>query len=150
MATTAAKQSATGNIEVNKQTMAQPYLGVIPLVTGSGNQPNAAALAMLTGTPTTCVYLSGVIVTGSGATTAKPVLVTISGLIGGARNFVYGFGADVNAPNQPLILNFDPPLPAVAVNTAIAVTVPPGGTGNLNSMVTAYGFAAVPAPIPNI
>lgn len=133
-------QQAGSNIEVSKATLAQPYLGVRPLCTGSGNQPNAPAIATLTPTATTIAYLCGLIATGSGATSAKPVVVTVDGLLGGTRSFCYGFTQPIAAVNTPLILNFDPPLSAADINTPIVVTVPAGGAGNLNSMVTAYGF----------
>jgi hypothetical protein len=136
--TTELKTGST--ITVGKNTIAQPYLGVTPLCTGSGNQPNAVAIATLTPTATTCAYLCGLIATGSGATSAKPVVVTVDGLLGGTRSFCYGFIQPIAAVNTPLILNFDPPLSAADINTPIVVTVPAGGVGNLNSMVTAYGF----------
>ena len=141
---------AGSNIEINKGTIAQPYIGVTPLVSGSGNQPNAIATATLTPSATTCAYLCGMIVTGSGAGAKTNVLVTVSGLLGGTRSFVYGFDTPATSINQPLNFNFNPPLPAAAINTPIVVTVPAGGVGNLNSMVTIYGFASTMPQIASI
>ena len=150
MAQTKAVQSSTGQIEVIKATMAQPYLGVIPLATGSGNCPNGLAMVHLTPTQNSTAYLCGFIVTGSGSVGGSIVLVTIEGLLGGTRSFCYGFEAGVNKVNTPLAFNFNPPLPGVAPGAQILLTVPAGGSGNLNSMATIYGFAALAAPIPNI
>jgi hypothetical protein len=150
MAQSTAKQSSTGQIEVSKATMAQPYLGVIPLATGSGNNPKTAAQAHLTPTPTSTAYLCGFVVSGSGATVASVAPVIVEGLLGGPRSFAYGFAQGINTVNTPLVLNFNPPLPASAPGVQILITVPPGGDSNLFSMVTIYGYAALAAPIPDI
>jgi hypothetical protein len=94
--------------------------------------------------------MSGFIVSGAGATVPKAVAVMVSGLLGGDRSFIYGFADDPRKANQTLQFSFVPPLPAVAINTPIVITVPPGGSGNLQSSVFAYGFYAVPAAIPAI
>lgn len=118
------------------------YATTTPLIAGSGNVAAASAAATLTGTSTTTVYLAGFEVTGSGATAALPVSVTVSGLLGGSRLYTYNFAAGVLVGNTPLIVTFDPPLPASAINTAIAVTCPSGGSGNTNNTVVAHGFYA--------
>ena len=102
--------------------------------------PNAEAVATLTPSATTCAYLCGFVVTGGGGTAEKIVVVTVAGLLGGTRSFCYAFRDDPQAVNEMLNLNFNPPLPAAAVNTPIVITCPAGGTGNLYNMVTAYGF----------
>ena len=150
MAQAKAKQSSTGQIDVTKATMAQPYLGVVPLVIGSGNQPNAIAMAHLTPTPTSTAYLCGMVVSGAGATAGSIVVVTIEGLLGGTRNLVYGFETGVNKVNPPLALSFNPPLPASGPGIQILITVPAGGAGNLYSGVMAHGYAAIAAPTPDI
>jgi hypothetical protein len=118
------------------------YATTTPLIAGSGNVAAASAAATLTGTSTTTVYLAGFEVTGSGATAGLPVSVTVSGLLGGSRLYTYSFAAGVLVGNTPLIVTFDPPLPASAINTAIAVTCPSGGSGNTNNTVVAHGFYA--------
>lgn len=118
------------------------YPNTTPLIAGSGNVAAASAVATLTGISTTTVYLSGFEITGSGATAALPVSVTVSGLLGGSRIYTYNFAAGVLVGNTPLIVTFDPPLPASAINTAIAVTCPSGGSGNTNNTVVAHGFHA--------
>lgn len=111
-----------------------------PLAAGSGNVANASAAATLTGTATTTVYIAGFEVTGAGATAGAVVSVTVAGLLGGSRIFTYTFATGVAVGNAPLVVAFNPPLPASAVNTAISVTCPAGGAGNTNNTVVAHGF----------
>jgi hypothetical protein len=118
------------------------YANTTPLIAGSGNVANASAAATLTGGTTTTVYLAGFEVTGAGSTAGLPVTVTVAGLLGGTRSYTYSFVAGVLVANTPLIVAFDPPLPASAVNTAIVVTCPAGGAGNTNNTVVAHGFHA--------
>lgn len=113
---------------------------VVPLIAGSGNVANASAAATLTGAATTTVYLSGFEITGSGATVALPVSVTVAGLLGGTRTYTYTFVAGALLGNTPLIVQFDPPLPASAVNTAIVVTCPASGAGGTNNTAVAHGY----------
>lgn len=112
----------------------------VALAAGTGNVANAAAVATLTGTATTTVYISGFEITGSGATAGLPVLVTVAGLLGGTRTYVYTFEAGVLVGNKPLTVQFAPPLPASAINTAIVVTCPASGAGGTNNSAVAHGF----------
>lgn len=111
-----------------------------PLVNGSGNVANASAVATLTGGATTTVYISGFQVTGSGSTAALPVACTVAGLLGGSQIYTYTFAAGVLVGNTPLIVAYDPPIPASAINTPISVTCAAGGAGNTRNSVVAYGF----------
>lgn len=118
-----------------------PYqLAQTPIIGKSGNVANASAAATLTGTSTTTVYLAGFEISGSGATVGLPVTVTVAGLLGGTIQYTYSFQAGALIANTPLIVAFNPPLPAAAVNTPIVVTCPAGGTGATNNTVTAHGF----------
>lgn len=118
-----------------------PYSeGVTPLIAGSGNVANASAAATLTPTATTTAHISGFEVTGAGSTGALVVTVTVAGLLGGTRHYTYTFPAGATVACAPLLVKFDPPLPASAVNTAIVVTCPAGGAGNTNNTVVAHGF----------
>lgn len=118
------------------------YPNTTPLIAGSGNVANASAVATLTGSSSTKVYLSGFEVTGSGATAALPVTVTVAGLLGGTRSYTYNFASGALVGNTPLIVAFDPPLPASAVNVDIVVTCPASGAGGTNNTVVAHGFHA--------
>jgi hypothetical protein len=122
-------------------TSQTPYpSGAVALSAGSAVVANASAVATLTGTATTTVYISGFEITGAGATAGLPVTVTVAGLLGGTRSFVYTFAVGATLPNTPLIVQFNPPLPASGVNTPIVVTCPAGGVGNTANVANAQGF----------
>lgn len=127
------------NADGSDPTLGYPS-GSTPLVAGSGNVANASAVATLTGAALTTVYISGFEVSGSGATAGLPVIVTVAGLLGGTRSYIYTFEAGVLVGNKPLVVQFAPPLPASAVNTAIVVTCPASGAGGTNNAVVAHGF----------
>jgi hypothetical protein len=116
--------------------------GGVPLIAGSGNVANASAVATLTPGSGKTAYIAGFEITGAGATAGLPVTVTVAGLLGGTRSFTYTFAAGVLVGNLPLIVDFLPPLPASAIDTAIVVTCPAGGAGNTNNAVVAHGFHA--------
>jgi len=113
-----------------------------PIIAGSGNVANASAVATLTPTATTTMFITGFEVTGSGATAGLPVAVTVAGLKGGTQTYTYTYAVGALVPNQPLIVQFAPPLPASAVNTAIVVTCPASGAGGTNNTVVAHGYYA--------
>lgn len=114
--------------------------GSVPLISGSGNKANASAVGTLTPTATTTAFITGFEVTGSGATAALPVTVTVAGLLGGTQSYTYSFAAGVLVANSPLAVTFFPALPASAVNTAIVVTCPASGAGGTNNTVVAHGY----------
>jgi hypothetical protein len=68
------------------------------------------------------------------------VQVTVSGLLGGSRIYIFGVPAGAGVPATPLVVDFNPPLPASATNTSIAVSMPTLGAGNTNAAVVAQGF----------
>ncbi len=115
-------------------------LGATPLIAKSGNVANASAAATLTGTATTTVYITGFEVTGAGATAGAAVTVTVAGLLGGTIQYTYTFATGAAVGNAPLLVTFNPPLPASAINTAIVVTCPASGAGGTNNTVVAHGF----------
>lgn len=114
--------------------------GSVPLINGSGNVANASAVATLTGTATTTVWISGFEITGSGATAGLPVIVTVAGLLGGTRSYIYTFAAGVLVGNTPLIVPYVPPIAAAAINTPIVVTCPASGAGGTNNVAIAHGY----------
>lgn len=114
--------------------------GSTPVSAASGNVANAAAVATLAGAAGVTTYISGFEITGGGATAASLVAATVAGLIGGTATYIVGVVAGAAAPNTPLLVKFNPPIPASAENTAIVVTVPALGVGNTNSAVVAHGF----------
>lgn len=112
----------------------------IPLAVSSGNVANAVAAATLLSVANRLTYLAGFEVSGSGATAGLPVLVTVTGLLGGTATYIYTAEAGVLVGNKPLVVPFDPPLPASAVNVNIVVSCPALGAGNTNNSVNAHGF----------
>lgn len=116
-----------------------PY-GAVPLGASSGNVAAATATATLVAVANKTTYITGFQVTGAGATAGLPVSVTVTGLLGGTQTFTYVAAAGVLVANQPLIVKFDPPLPASAQNTNIVVSCPSLGSGNTNNAVSAQGF----------
>lgn len=85
-------------------------------------------------------YITGFEVTGAGATAPSVVAVTVTGLLGGTRNYYISIPAGAAVGVQPLVVFFDPPLPASAVNTAIVVNVASFGAGNTSTAVAASGI----------
>jgi hypothetical protein len=123
--------------------LVQPYpVGQTPLVAASGNVANGSAAATLTPGSTVKAYITGFEVTATGATVGLPVLVTVAGILGGTLTYIFAAPAGALLIATPLIVPFNPPLPASAVNTAIVVTCPALGTGNTNAAVVAHGFSA--------
>jgi hypothetical protein len=122
-------------------SQSSPYLSSqTPLISASGNKANASAVATLTPSATTTAYLSGFECTAAGATTGLPVVVTVAGILGGTLSYIFSFPAGALLEAVNLLVEFNPPLPASAVNTPIVVTLPAGGTGNTNAATVAHGF----------
>lgn len=116
--------------------------GTTVLQSSSGNQAAAIATATLAGAASVTTYISGFLVTGSGATAGAPITGTITGLVGGTMSFTVNVATGVTLSNEPVFATFTPPLPASAVNTSIVVSVPSLGAGSTNSTVSAWGYRA--------
>jgi len=110
------------------------------ITASSGNVAAATATATLPAVAGKTTYLSGLMITGSGATAGLPVSVTVTGLAGGTMTFTYCAAAGVLVANTPLYIDFDPDMPGSAVNTAIVVTCPSLGAGNTNNTVSVWGY----------
>lgn len=111
-----------------------------PVTAGSGNVANAPATATIPAVVGKTAYISGFTISGAGATAALVVNPTLTGVISGTKAFAYAAVAGVGLINQVLDVQFCPPIPASALNQAIAVTCPALGAGNANNTVNAYGF----------
>lgn len=110
----------------------------------SGVVANASAVATLAAALNRTNYLAGFEVTGGGATAGSLVAVTVTGLDGGPITYIYAAATGVTVGSTPLIVAFDPPLPASGPNTAIVVTVPAVGPGNTSTVANARGFQTPP------
>lgn len=111
-----------------------------PVTAHSGNVANAIATATIPAVAGKTAYISGFTISGLGATAALGVNPTITGVISGTKTYAYAAVAGVGLVNQVLDVQFCPPIPASAVNTAIAVACPALGAGNVFNTVNAYGF----------
>jgi hypothetical protein len=111
-----------------------------PITATSGNIAAATATATLAAVSNQTTYISGFQITGSGAAAGLPVICTVTGVVGGPLSYIYSAAAGVLVENTPLIVQYDPPIPATAVNVAIVVSCPTLGSGNTNNSVNAQGF----------
>lgn len=114
--------------------------GSTPVSASSGNVAAGVATATLAGAAGKTTYISGFTITGGGATAASLITATVSNLIGGTGSYTVPVPAGATAGIQPLVVEFFPPIPASAVNTAIAVSAPSFGAGNTNATVNAWGY----------
>lgn len=118
-------------------------------VDNSATGAAAAIAATLPAAAGATTFITGFEVTGTGATAGSIITITVTGILGGTKSYVYVVPAGVGAAAPTLTVEFSRPIPASALNTAIAVNVPSFGAGNTNAAVTAHGFqqvAAVAAP----
>lgn len=105
----------------------------------SGNVANAAAVATLPATAAVTNYVTGVRVSGLGATAGGGAGLTLSGIQGGSYIHYFNVPAGVGVAFM-FDLEFPYPIPASAVNTAIVATVGALGAGNTNCNVSISGF----------
>lgn len=106
----------------------------------SGNVANASAAAALAAAASKTNYVTNVEFTFSGATAASVVVATLTGLLGGTQSYIVSVPAGVAVGGTPLVLTFNPPQPASAVNTAITATLPAVGAGNTNACANIRGI----------
>jgi hypothetical protein len=109
-------------------------------IASSGVVANANAVATLPAMAAMTAYITGFQITGAGATAAKSVVAQLAGVAGGPIDYSFTFPAGVGAPAQPLTVNFTVAIPAAAMNTAISLTLPAAGVGNVAAAVTVQGF----------
>lgn len=109
---------------------------------GSGEVANAQAQATIPAVPGQTAYVTGFEVWAGGATAAALVDLTVAGLLGGSQLFPVAIPAGVAAMAPVLVFNFDVPIAASALNTAITATLPALGAGNVKAEVFVKGFTA--------
>lgn len=106
----------------------------------SGNVANAAAVAAMPATASVINYVTGIEITFAGATAAANFVATLAGLVTGTISFICVAPAGATIQGTPILLNFDPPIPSSAVNTAITLTLPALGAGNTHACVNIHGY----------
>lgn len=105
----------------------------------SGVVANASAVASMPAVSGRTNFITGLSVTGSGATTATIVGAALTGPATG-MTWMYGVVAGASVKNPDLILSFTPPIPAGAANSALTLTVPALGSGNLYATANIWGY----------
>jgi hypothetical protein len=113
---------------------------VTELNASSGDVANGAAVATLPAVAGKTNYVTGFEIVVTGATAAATVLATLTGLLGGTLSYPVVFPAGAGVAGVPLVVIFNRPLPASAVNTAITLTLPASGAGGLHAVVNLHGF----------
>lgn len=111
-----------------------------PITANSGNVAAATATATLAAAAGKTTYICGFTITSTGSTAAAVVNPTVTGTVTGTLTFTYASVAGATLANQPLVVPYNPCVPASAVNTAIVVSMPSLGAGNTNATVNAWGF----------
>lgn len=106
----------------------------------SGNVANLAAIAAMAASSGVANYCTGFEITYAGATAASNVVATLAGLNGGTISFICVVPAGATVKGDPLLVRFDPPLPASATNTAITLTLGALGAGNTHACVNIHGY----------
>jgi hypothetical protein len=110
----------------------------LPVYATAASGGAAAASAALAAVANKMNYLDGFDIDGLGATAGASVALTITGALGGTLTYNYGVPAGVTVPVRSSY-RFNPPLQALAVNTAITVAVASFGAGNTASSMNVYG-----------
>jgi hypothetical protein len=116
-----------------------PYLAT-QITATSGDVAASAAVATLAGTSGKTTYINGFQCSSTGATGAAAVDLVVSGTISGSLTYIATAVAGATLVNAPINVNFPYPIQASAPNTAIVVTLPSLGTGNLHAVCNAQGF----------
>lgn len=115
-------------------------VGATPTSNSSGNVANATAAATLPAVAGKTNYVTGFVVSGSGATAGLPVTVTLAGVAGGTMSFTYCAAVGALVANQPLIVPFPEPIAATGPGVAVTLSCPALGAGNTNNTATLFGF----------
>jgi hypothetical protein len=113
-----------------------------PVTNSATGTTGAATATLAAGGVNTLTYISGFEITFSNPTAAVTLAITVTGVQGGTLNYtqqVLAAGAAVPPP-VPMIVEFPEPIPASALNAAIAVVVPALGAGASGISVVAHGF----------
>lgn len=110
-------------------------------VTAHNTGTTGAVAATLLAVPGATNYVCGLSVSPGSATSAITLTEVLSGILGGSMT--WAVGAPVTAAGTTgatFTQNFNPCIPASAVNTAIAITSSALGTGGTNNDAQIWGY----------
>jgi hypothetical protein len=111
-----------------------------PVHASSGAVSATTATASIAAVSAKTNYVTGIEITGGGATGASVIVATLSGLLGGSHVFAIAVPAGVTLGITPLIVEFTTPIPASTTNTAITIQTPTFGAGNTHAVVNIHGY----------
>jgi len=125
-------------MQVNKSGSSNGYpAGAVPLTATStgANAPITATLPAAAGKTT---YVTSLQASATGASAPSVVNVTLVGALGGTLSWQK---VNPSGSEMPVLsLNFNPPCPASALNTALVLTMPAAGAGTVGQSVSIQGF----------
>lgn len=133
------------NVTIVGPDGSSPVIGVgMPIGSGtsatSGNVVNATAAATLPAVLGKTNYVTGIEYTGFTQIGGQTIITaTLTGLAGGTLSYLI-LAPPTSGPGALFTLQFSPPLPASAPNTAITFSVPALGTGSAFSISNIHGF----------
>lgn len=113
--------------------------GAAAVAASSGVVAAAVAAATLPAVAGQTNSVSGFQITGLGATGATVVVATLTGVLGGTQSYEVTVPAGATTAITPVIVSFNPPLPATGPNVAITISVPSFGAGNTNAEANIQG-----------
>jgi len=85
------------------------------------------------------IFVCGFYIGGLGATAAAGKAVSITGLVGGQRDFIIPIPAGATVGVPPLFIDFTRPLVGLQ-GTAVQLVVAAYGTGNTSAQCAIWGF----------
>ncbi|RUR69073.1 hypothetical protein EJP67_18605 [Variovorax guangxiensis] len=113
--------------------------GAVP-VAASTQTSNATSTATLPAAVGKTTYVTSFQISGTGATAGNFGGGTLSGVLGGSQSIFINIPAGASTAAIPVVVNFNPPLPASAVNTAIQISAGAFGAGSSFQSVSIQGF----------
>lgn len=116
--------------------------GIVKVLATSGNVAAGVAAATIPAVPGKLNYITGFSVTGTGATVGQAVVITVTGLSGGTITFTIASVTGATVANAAFNYEFPAPVPASAINTAIAVSCATLGAGSTNNVTNIFGYYA--------
>jgi len=112
-------------------------VSVFNTATGAASASNASVGPAPTGQT---IWISGISITGAGATAAGSVTATLVGTIFGTLSFVVGVPT-LGSGAVSLVIPFYPPVPVILGNVA-TLNVPSFGAGSTGQSAAIWGFSS--------